>query len=140
MFSDEDTRFNFKNPKSSSSSKFYVFIPSSSLFRAKTSPRQTNEMLNQALHLFGSFRANNPLLFTLLVTFLSLCAFFLALAEFLKPVGRKRLQNGQAAKLPPGPSGVPILGSLLLVKSARENPYTGVVNNDTPPVTHSPEC
>ncbi|KAK0712794.1 cytochrome P450 [Lasiosphaeria miniovina] len=46
----------------------------------------------------------------------------LILLEYFKPVGKRRLKNGQKPKLPPGPWGVPLFGNLLKLKGARSDP------------------
>lgn len=38
--------------------------------------------------------------------------FFWAALEFFKPVGKRTAMNGTKPRLPPGPRGVPLLGSL----------------------------
>ncbi|KAK9789636.1 putative Cytochrome P450 [Seiridium cardinale] len=42
--------------------------------------------------------------------------------EIFKPMGKRKGRNGQKPRLPPGPAGVPILGSLAELRSIRKDP------------------
>lgn len=55
----------------------------------------------------------------------------LAVLEYFKPVGKRRLQDGRKPHLPPGPKGQPLFGSLLMLKNAREDPEHEYVSLST---------
>lgn len=44
------------------------------------------------------------------------------------PVGKRRPPPGKKWRLPPGPKGIPIFGSLLDLKSARGDPDNKIVS------------
>ncbi|KAH7010549.1 cytochrome P450 [Ilyonectria destructans] len=45
------------------------------------------------------------------------------LAALLRPVGKRKTQTGRKPRLPPGPSGYPIIGNLLMAQSFRKDPF-----------------
>ncbi|KAK3319713.1 cytochrome P450 [Cercophora scortea] len=72
---------------------------------------------------------DHGLLFVLAAAVAVLASVFFALAEFFKPVGKRRAKNGTLPKLPPGPAGVPILGSLPDLKHIRDDPDHKFLNS-----------
>ena len=55
-------------------------------------------------------------------------------SEILKPVGKRNTSSGRKPRLPPGPRGVPIFGSLLDLKSTRDDPHNVLVGTVDIPV------
>ncbi|KAK1775525.1 cytochrome P450 [Copromyces sp. CBS 386.78] len=81
-------------------------------------------MTNQAQPLL-SFRSEHPFLFYTSAFFLVILLSLTAFAEYFKPIGKRKGKDGKVPNLPPGPPGLPIIGSLLDVKEGIEDPeYT----------------
>lgn len=59
-----------------------------------------------------AYRHQHPVSFTLAAAAIGLALLFWAALIFFKPVGKRRAKNGTKPRLPPGPRGVPLLGSL----------------------------
>lgn len=47
---------------------------------------------------------------------------FFVISEIFLPVGKRRPPPGKEWRLPPGPKGIPIFGSLLDLRSTRDDP------------------
>lgn len=43
-------------------------------------------------------------------------------SQYFKPTGKRKLIDGRSSHLPPGPKGLPLLGSLLDLKTGRQDP------------------
>lgn len=63
----------------------------------------------------------NPLSATLVTIAAFLATIFLVVREIFTPVGKRRPPHGKRWKLPPGPKGIPIFGSLLDVRKIRND-------------------
>ncbi|RHZ47725.1 cytochrome P450 [Aspergillus thermomutatus] len=72
----------------------------------------------------------HPVQAMLLAVFLCLATIFLVIGQIFTPMGKRRVP-GKEWKLPPGPPGLPILGNLLDLKSARSDPDFKWVNSLT---------
>ncbi|KAJ5092617.1 hypothetical protein NUU61_007487 [Penicillium alfredii] len=75
--------------------------------------------IHESLALLAS---HYPASATLVAILLCLSTTFLVLQEIFKPVGKRRAPAGKQWRLPPGPRGKPILGSLLDLKTGRDDP------------------
>ncbi|KAH7129268.1 cytochrome P450 [Dactylonectria macrodidyma] len=64
-----------------------------------------------------------------LLATLGISFIFVAIAEYFKPVGKRKCKNGQRPRLPPGPRGLPILGCLRLLGKARHDPDHAALKN-----------
>lgn len=64
------------------------------------------------LDAFMAYRHEHPMSFGLATAAIGFALLFWAALEFFKPVGKRTAKNGTKARLPPGPRGVPLLGSL----------------------------
>lgn len=62
-----------------------------------------------------------PTTATIVTIVACLVSIFLAIQEIFTPVGKRKPPPGKRWKLPPGPPGVPILGSLLDLRKARND-------------------
>jgi hypothetical protein len=69
-----------------------------------------------------------PTTTALLTIFVCISTIFLVIQEILVPVGKRRPPPGKKWRLPPGPKGIPIFGSLLDLKSARGDPDNKIVS------------
>jgi len=79
-------------------------------------------MLSELQQAFSAFHGNQPFLFYALLTVTLFSSLFLAIPEYFKPVGKRRCKDGKLPILPPGPAGLPVLGSLLDLKEGRHDP------------------
>jgi hypothetical protein len=73
------------------------------------------------------------------ITTLALCLVttFLVIRDIFTPIGKRRPPSGKQWHLPPGPSGIPIFGSLLDLKRARKDLGNKVVSDKKNPSTTS---
>lgn len=78
-------------------------------------------MLSYIIERLDVFHRACPLLFYATSVVFALFVVFFCLVEYFKPVGKRRGQRGIKPRLPPGPSGIPLLGSLLTLKNLRED-------------------
>lgn len=62
-----------------------------------------------------------PIAATIITGIACLVSTFLVIQDIFTPVGKRRPPPGKIWKLPPGPPGVPILGSLLDLRKARDD-------------------
>ncbi|PGH17753.1 hypothetical protein AJ79_00894 [Helicocarpus griseus UAMH5409] len=82
-------------------------------------------MLSMVVELIHTY----PILKILATICLCLITAILVIQETFRPVGKRRGPGGKIYKLPPGPKGVPILGSLLSLKDCvLENDHRTVSN------------
>lgn len=79
-------------------------------------------MLAQIIELLVNFRARYPALWLASIATAGIVAFFVLLAEHVKPTGKRRGISGKKSKLPPGPRGLPIIGSMWKLALARHDP------------------
>lgn len=59
-----------------------------------------------------AYRHQHPTAFFFGIAAIGLALFSWAVLEFFKPLGKRTAKNGTKPRLPPGPRGVPLLGSL----------------------------
>ncbi|KAI0534432.1 cytochrome protein [Xylaria digitata] len=76
-------------------------------------------MLSITMQYGVAFYSNHPTYFFLLINLVLLIGSYSLISYIFKPIGKKRGLNGQRSHLPPGPKGIPIIGSLLMLKSIR---------------------
>ena len=74
------------------------------------------------------FAERQPLAATLLGVFGISALLSFSLIAYFKPDGKRPLANGKSSKLPPGPRGVPLFGSLLDLKDNARDPGYGMVS------------
>lgn len=66
----------------------------------------------------------HPWLVWVETTAVFLALVFFTFVELFKPAGKRRMKNGERPKLPPGPRGVPLLGSMpFLMKGYQDHEY-----------------
>ncbi|OJJ76867.1 hypothetical protein ASPBRDRAFT_24581 [Aspergillus brasiliensis CBS 101740] len=70
-----------------------------------------------------------PVSATLVTIATCLATIFLVIREIFTPVGKRRPPPGKRWKLPPGPKGIPIFGSLLDVRKIRDD-QDHITNNE----------
>ncbi len=76
-------------------------------------------MLSLILERLHTFQQTCPLLFHASLVALILLLTFLGLVQYFKPVGKRKGQSGIKPRLPPGPAGIPLFGSLFTLKDIR---------------------
>lgn len=79
-------------------------------------------MLAQTVELLASWKALHPGLWITIVTTAGIAALLTLLASYLRPTGKRRGTSGRKSKLPPGPRGLPIIGSMHKLATARHDP------------------
>ena len=83
-----------------------------------------------AIHIqLVQFAERQPLTAALLGVLGLLALFSFSLITYSKPDGKRSLANGQSSKLPPGPRGIPLFGSLLDLKDNARDPRCGMVGS-----------
>lgn len=90
-------------------------------------------MLAQTIELLVQFKAQYPALWLASITTAGLVAFVVLIAEHVKPTGKRRGISGQKPNLPPGPRGLPIIGSMHKLAFARHDPDHTYVCLVSPP-------
>ncbi|KAF9893637.1 hypothetical protein FE257_010949 [Aspergillus nanangensis] len=78
---------------------------------------------------FSELAAAHPIVATLVTIAACLVTTFLVIQEIFAPVGKRRPPPGKTWKFPPGPRGIPIFGSLLALKDARDDPEHKMQND-----------
>lgn len=84
----------------------------------------------------ASFHTNHAVLSYYIGAVALTTLIFTLLQHHFRPIGTKRGRNGQQPHLPPGPRGIPIMGSLGNMKDVRRDPDHKIVS-DTPNFYHS---
>lgn len=79
-------------------------------------------MISQANQFLPLFFEENQIMSLLLLLTLSGLLLFVAVAEYFKPTGKRRLRDGRESRLPPGPPGLPIIGLLHAMNDGRHDP------------------
>ncbi|KAJ5780066.1 cytochrome P450 [Penicillium paradoxum] len=74
----------------------------------------------------ASYAASHPFVATLVAIAVCLGTTFLIIREIFTPTGKRRAPPGKTWRLPPGPRGVPIFGSLSVMRAARDDPNSTV--------------
>ncbi|KAE8325983.1 cytochrome P450 [Aspergillus sergii] len=78
--------------------------------------------MGASIHAHISAAANeNPITAAFVSVAACLGLVFLIVREIFKPVGKRRPPQGKKWKLPPGPQGIPIFGSLLDLRKVRQD-------------------
>lgn len=103
---DEHIKSKRKRQGSSSMNDFTL------LFSLKICSSQFGVMSARPLDILVAYRHQHPASFFLATAAIVLALGFWAALEFFKPVGKRTAKNGTKPRLPPGPRGVPLLGSL----------------------------
>lgn len=84
--------------------------------------RHLDKMISQITH-YLSYAFERVPAASFLALSLCLTALLLAVvAKYFEPVGKRRFRDGRKPHLPPGPPGLPIIGSLHKLKEARGDP------------------
>lgn len=78
----------------------------------KKHPSRFSVMFPRFLHIIAAYCRQNPMSFRLATAAIVLALVTWAALEFFKPLGKRTAKNGIKPRLPPGPPGVPLLGSL----------------------------
>lgn len=69
-------------------------------------------MSPRSVDTIAAYRHQHPMSFRLVIAAILLAFIFWVVVDFFKPVGKRKAKNGTKPRLPPGPPGVPLLGSL----------------------------
>ncbi|PWY77889.1 cytochrome P450 [Aspergillus eucalypticola CBS 122712] len=86
--------------------------------------------MSNSLHAqISGLAKENPLSATLVTIAAFLATIFSVVQEIFAPVGKRRPLHGKRWKLPPGPQGIPIFGSLLDVRKIRDA-QDQIINNE----------
>ena len=87
-------------------------------FYSKRHPRAETSTMS----VFGKFHGLNALSSPLFLSIICIVAVpFLIIQEMFKPIDQRKAPAGKRWRLPPGPRGIPIFGSLLQFHKARRD-------------------
>ncbi|KAJ9137172.1 Cytochrome P450 [Pleurostoma richardsiae] len=79
-------------------------------------------MIGQIRDLLVGLYGKHPILSVLAFFVSSLALIVVAIADYFKPIGKRRGKTGKKPRLPPGPPGLPIIGNLLALDKGRHDP------------------